>query len=373
MRVAIVGGSMAGMFAAALLQRSGHAVQVFERSRSGLEGRGAGLVAQSEVFSLLEVLGLGDMARTGVVARERITLDRAGAVVRRDRHPQMQISWDRLYSALRSRLEDGSYRTGRGVVAAGQEQDAAWLRFEDGTQVDADLVIGADGIGSVIRPAVLGRKTEVTYAGYVAWRALLPETALPEEAAGVLSDRFAFHHAPRSQVLGYTIPGPSGELEAGRRRYNCVWYRRTDDLRAALTDVAGRHHPFSIPPGGIADAARERLVADAEELLPPPFAAVIVAETRPFLQAVFDMETERMVNGRLALIGDAAFVARPHTAMGVAKAAGDALAVASAVAQGWSAAAQSAFELDRTTVGKSIVEYGKRLGSSLGVATPLSV
>jgi 2-polyprenyl-6-methoxyphenol hydroxylase-like FAD-dependent oxidoreductase len=56
---------------------------------------------------------------------------------------------------------------------------------------------------------------------------------------------------------------------------------------------------------------------------PPPFAAAVAAEQRPFPQAIFDYEAPRTTNGRLALLGDAAFVVRPHTAMGVAKAAGD--------------------------------------------------
>ena len=71
-----------------------------------------------------------------------------------------------------------------------------------------------------------------------------------------------------------------------------------------------------------------------------------------------------MVRGRLALIGDTAFVARPHAGMGLAKAAGDAIALVTAVGAGWSPAARGAFERERLTAGAAIVAHGKRLGAS---------
>lgn len=366
MRIIIAGGSMGGLFAGVLLRQAGHDVRIFERSRAGLEGRGAGLVAQEEVFTLLRRIGLDHVAQTGVVARDRITLDRAGAVLHRDPHPQMQMSWDRLYLAVREGLDDGIYQRGKAVSAAGESAGAAWLQLEDGQRIEADLVIGADGIGSAVRRAVIGRDPGPSYAGYVAWRALLPEHLLPYIAAQALSDRFAFFHMPEGQVLGYTVAGPNGEVEAGKRRYNCVWYRRVPDLVQALTDGHGRQHPFSLAPRDVAEAARASLVDDAGRLLPPPFAAVFEAETAPFVQAIFDMQAPQMVKGHLALIGDAAFVARPHTAMGVAKAAGDAMALAAAVERGWSEGAARAFEEERMAMGRAIVAYGIRLGASLG-------
>jgi hypothetical protein len=58
MRVAIVGGSLGGLFAAALLRRAGHEALVFERSPSGLEGRGAGLMGRREIFVILQAVGV---------------------------------------------------------------------------------------------------------------------------------------------------------------------------------------------------------------------------------------------------------------------------------------------------------------------------
>ncbi|WP_244640228.1 FAD binding domain-containing protein [Aureimonas glaciei] len=365
MRIAIAGGSMAGLFAAALLSRTGHGVQVFERSRSGLEGRGAGLVPQQEVFDLLQTLGLHEAARVGVVARERIVLGRSGEVLQRDPRPQMQISWDRLYLAVRQVIASQDHHVGRAVVAAGQDARSAWLELDDGARIEADLIVGADGIGSAVRASVVPDDRGPIYAGYVAWRAIVPERLLPLPAAEALSDRFAFYHMPGGQALGYTVPGAKGELEPGLRRYNAVWYRRDDDLQSTLADKDGRTHPFSLPPGSLKPQAERALLEAAVRDLPPAFASVFEAGGAPFVQAIFDMETPRMIDGRIVLLGDAAFVARPHTAMGVAKAAGDALALANAVNDGWTAEGGRQFEDHRLQLGRSVVQLGRRLGASL--------
>ncbi|MDF0488349.1 FAD-dependent monooxygenase [Sphingomonas sp. H39-1-10] len=363
MRIVIAGGSLAGLFAAGLLRRAGHEVIVFERSRGGLAGRGAGLVPQEEVFTALRALGLDHLAAVGVVARERIFLDLDGSVAGRVATPQMQISWDHLYSGLRDLLGERDYTLGRLVAGAGQGNGAAWLEFEDGSRETADLVIGADGVGSAVRGAVIGMEQHARYTGYVAWRGIIAESALPEPVADILLDRFAFYTADRTQALGYVVPGPAGELDIGRRRYNWVWYRRADDLAATLTDRAGRAHPFSLAPGQLTDEARARLRQDSATLLPPQFRTALLAEPNPFVQAIFDYEAPQMIRGRLALVGDSAFVARPHTAMGVAKAAGDALALASALAKHSVEPALQAYQQARLRNGRAIVDYGRKLGA----------
>src|SRR5271163_3776391 len=94
-------------------------------------------------------------------------------------------------------------QVGRAVVEIGQAAEIAWLKLDDGSQVEADLIVGADGVGSVARLSVTGSRDEARYAGYVAWRGLPPESSLPARAADLLLDRFAFYHMPRSHVLGY--------------------------------------------------------------------------------------------------------------------------------------------------------------------------
>src|SRR6267142_1765634 len=368
LRVRIVGGSLAGLFAATLLKRAGHDVRIYERSVSGLDGRGAGLLGKKETFAILRAAGCEHVARVGVVARERVTFNETGAVVDRSMAPQSQLSWDYLYRTFRAFIADDDYVLGRHVDGVRQDNHAAYLSFKEGGEEPADIVIGADGTASVVRNAINSRPSPSIYAGYVGWRGLLPETALPPQAAADLLDRFAFHQLSGSHVLGFLVAGPHAETIPGSRRYNWVWYRPAagEKARAAVfTDSAGRVHPYSLPPGSVPRAARAVTIADAARLLPTSLAAAVAATEQPFAQGVFDYETPLMANGRMVLIGDAAFVARPHTAMGVAKAAGDAMALVAHLSRKPVVEALRAFHEERLPVGASIVAYGRRLGEML--------
>jgi 2-polyprenyl-6-methoxyphenol hydroxylase-like FAD-dependent oxidoreductase len=224
--------------------------------------------------------------------------------------------------------------------------------------------VGADGVGSIARKAVDSLGAAPAYAGYIAWRGLFPEKLLSGAAADVLFDRFAFFSMPRSHILGYSVAGPSGEMEPGQRRYNWVWYRPIDSLADALMDSAGRSHRFSLAPGSVSDSARTAMLADAEALLPPQFVATVRTEDRPFIQAIFDYEAPRMASGRIVLLGDAAFVVRPHTAMGVAKAAGDAMELVSTLGELTFGEALSRYSTRRSDAGRAIAAYGRRLGAA---------
>lgn len=368
-RILIVGGSIGGLFAAVLLNRAGFDVTVTERSVHGLEGRGAGLVAQREVFDILRDVGVEQIAQIGVEAHERIYLDRAGTIIHQQRTPQTQLSWDVLFRTFRDLLPDARYQIGRRAIEVIQGKGGVRVRYADGGEEQADLVIGADGIGSAVRSAVSGPKSLPEYVGYAIWRGLVPEGAVPGVAADQLFDRFAFYEMPGSHILGYLVPGPDGSTAIGRRRYNWVWYRRysPDELDAVLTDTASERRPFSLAPGHMRPEIVDAMRADALRLLPPSFAAAVRAEPHPFIHAVYDYAPAHMVAGRVALMGDAAFVARPHTAMGVAKAAGDAFALRNALrATPDIDAALAAYEAERGPVGRSIVAYGQRLGQALG-------
>ncbi|SHF67194.1 2-polyprenyl-6-methoxyphenol hydroxylase [Kaistia soli DSM 19436] len=367
--ILVVGGSIGGLFVTTLLQREGFDISIRERSIHGLDGRGAGLVAQREVFDMLREIGRVDLARFGVTAKERIYLDRTGAILSRQSMPQTQLSWDTLFRTFRAMIPSERYQGGVGIERVERDGAGLILRHADGTGERADLVIGADGIGSRIRAAVAGDESRPRYVGYATWRGLVPEAAMPAAAAETLFERFAFYEMPGSHILGYLVPGADGSVEPGRRRYNWVWYRRYSEteLSSVLTDADGKVHPFSLAPPQVPRSAVERLHADAADLLPPAFAAAVLAEPRPFVHAIFDYNAPRMVEDGVALLGDAAFVARPHTAMGVAKAAGDAFALRDALVRYPDLPeALAAYERSRLDIDRAVVAYGVRLGAALG-------
>ncbi|APG06127.1 hypothetical protein BJI69_20960 [Luteibacter rhizovicinus DSM 16549] len=370
LRIGIVGGSMGGLFAASLLRAAGHDVHVFERSERGLEGRGAGLVGQRELYAILRLLGCEQAARVGVLAHERITFARNGSIAQRDVTPQTQISWDHLYRTVRHLLPPAAYRVGARVVRVENTSSAATIVLDDGEAHRFDLVIGADGVGSVVRPAVSHGPTASTYAGYVAWRGLIAETHLPAAAAAVLSERFAFYHPRGSQILGYLVPGPAGETAPGQRRYNWVWYRQAAEglaLDRWLTGSDGRLRAYSVARGDVPLPLCDALRETAREVLPTPFVLAVEAEPTPSLQAIFDYESTRMVRDRVALLGDAAFVIRPHTAMGVAKAAGDAMALVAALDRLPLERALFVYEAERLAEGHRLAVYGRELGRPLTI------
>lgn len=369
LRIGIAGGSVGGLFAAVLLARQGHEVTVLERARHGLAHRGAGLVVQDQVVRILRQVGLEPLAEQGVWAEERIALDRAGRIVSREARRQMQMSWDLLYDGFRRLLPERHYLTGATVRTAVADGDAVQVALDDGRTFAFDLLIGADGQASVTRDVVNATAPgRPAYAGYVAWRGLIAEREMPAEAAAMLFDRMAFHLAPGSHALGYLVPGAEGQTGRGERRYNWVWYRTL--AMDALRELLGQAHragALSLAPGELPQTLRDTLVAEAQARLPPPFAAAVAAEAQPFVQPIYDYESPRMVNGRVVLLGDAAFIARPHTAMGVAKAAGDAMALAAMLERHPLDEALAAYEQARLPQGRAMVDYGRRLGHSLAM------
>jgi 2-polyprenyl-6-methoxyphenol hydroxylase-like FAD-dependent oxidoreductase len=206
------------------------------------------------------------------------------------------------------------------------------------------------------------------YAGYVAWRALIPEAAFPPAIHRELFNYMTFCLPPGEQCLGYPVAGPDNDLRPGHRRYNVVWYRPADEkveLQHLLTDDSGTTHTISIPPPLIRGEGIAHMRAAAEQLLAPQFREIVRMIDEPILQPIYDLETPRMAFGRVAIIGDAAFVARPHVAAGVAKAADDAAALVGALAVDDVAPALQRFEAARLPVGQRIIERARHLGAYL--------
>jgi 2-polyprenyl-6-methoxyphenol hydroxylase-like FAD-dependent oxidoreductase len=174
---------------------------------------------------------------------------------------------------------------------------------------------------------------------------------------------------PGEQFLGYPVAGPDNDLRAGHRRYNIVWYRPADErtkLKWLLTDERGTTHAISIPPPLIRREVIAEMRADAERLLGPQFRQIARLMDEPILQPIYDLESPQMAFGRAAIAGDAAFVARPHVAAGVSKAADDAAALVDALtAEPDVPSALRRFEAARLPENTRIIERARHLGAYL--------
>jgi len=177
-------------------------------------------------------------------------------------------------------------------------------------------------------------------------------------------------------MLCYPVAGFTNSTRPGARCLNFVWYRPADEARELprlCTDAAGKHHGMSIPPPLIRPEVVAEMRRAADELLAPQIAEIVRLARQPFFQPIFDVESPRMAFGRVALLGDAAFVARPHVGMGVTKGACDALALVECLGRGNGdvAAALLKYESLRQSRNRAVVARGRELGAWLqGIDTP---
>lgn len=360
----VIGGSVGGLFSANLLSRSGWEVEIFERTPEALTGRGAGIVTHPELFEALTAAGVEVNDSIGVSINTRVTLARDGSAVSEREMPQMLTAWGKMYEVLGNAFS-GTYRTGAHVTAVASHPEHAEVTLADGTTHRADMVIAADGFRSGVREQLLP-EAQLEYAGYIAWRGLVDETQLSTETHAAIFDKFAFCLPPREQILGYPVAGDRNSTAPGARRFNFVWYRATgeDELANLLTDTNGKCWSTGIPPGLIRPDVIADMESAAADLLAPQFTEVVARTTQPLFQPIYDLTVSRMSFGRIALLGDAAFVARPHCGMGVTKAAGDAMVLVRALeGSDTIEAGLDAYGAERVQVGQAIVEHARHLGA----------
>ncbi|WP_413754264.1 FAD-dependent monooxygenase [Streptomyces sp. R-74717] len=370
----VIGGSVGGLAAAHELRSIGAEVAVYERSAGRTQPRGAGIVMQPEVEALLTRLGV--TARSvSVELYERQQLHIHGKATRYVA-PQLMTAWDTLYRALREPLTNVCYRLDSSLKSVQVEGHDVTATFANGYTAHGNFLVGADGIGSATR-TLLDPSTETTYAGYVAWRGLEPESDLPDDLLELLSGRFTFFGASGMQLLCYLVPGPNGECEEGSRRVNWVWYVNTaqKNLPRLLTGSSGKRFANFLPPGELTPEITAELFALAADSLPPQFAA-LVRLSHVFMQPVFDLSPYRMVADHAVLLGDAAGTVRPHTAAGTSKAFGDAAGLAYAM-NGWAppevlpARSLEDWEAQRLAHLVTLSRMGMQLASSSSLGTTI--
>jgi 2-polyprenyl-6-methoxyphenol hydroxylase-like FAD-dependent oxidoreductase len=351
MKAIVVGGSVGGLIAALLLRKIGWDVTVYERAVGDLAGRGAGLGVSDELLDVMARAGAPFERSAGIAQSAHVWMEKDGSIAYEHRRNLMASAWARVYQPLRAALPPSSYR--QAMTLERIEGDAAV--FADGTRDQGDLIVGADGVYSAVRKQFLPA-VQPTFANYVAWRGIIEEKDVPPETLQAVSGRIVFCFPPREMLLSMRVPGG----------VYFIWYRGVTDLKDLFTDATGKNHGISIPPPLIRKEFIAEMKAHARDVLPAPISAVVQKAPQVLLQAISDMESPRMAFGRVALLGDAAFVVRPHVAGGAGKAAVDAQALADSLSSATTIEqALARYEKQQLDFGSRIVRHSRYLGADL--------
>jgi 2-polyprenyl-6-methoxyphenol hydroxylase-like FAD-dependent oxidoreductase len=335
---------------------------VFERAPCHLGDRGTGIGTREELFAVMRRIGLGVGASIGIGVEGRVGLDRSGRVIHELPVRAVTSAWSRIWRPLRQALPDACYAGGKTLRQIEPQADGVIAAFDDGSHAEGDVLVAADGLHSTVRAQFLPGLAP-RYAGHVAWRGVVEAGGLPADLHDMMFHRMVFGFPDGELMLSIPMAAPRGE----GRACHFVWFRPADEsaLAGLCTDENGRSHGVSIPPPLIRAELIAALRRDADALLAPQLATLVKATTQIILQPIFDLESPRIAFGRIALIGDAAFVARPHVATGVMKAALDAesLVEALSTSPGDVPGALQRYNDERQPYGASLVARGRHIGA----------
>ena len=348
------------------LRSIGWDVDIYERSPNSLASRGGGIVLQPEILQAFNKAGVNYELPFGVTAYRRFFLESDGSIAEQMLTRQTQTSCNLVYSALIQHFPPEHYHQGKQLTDLQQDEREVTATFADGTTATGDLLIGADGAGSTVRQKLL-LNHDPSYVGYVAYRGLVDETDLDKETAELMTESFVFEQIPNSHILQYVIPGENESLEPGECRFNWVWYvnyEEETELPTLLTDKNGKRHTYSIAPGAIAPQIERQMRDYAKQVLSSPIQRLIAATKEPFIQSILDLTVSQMAFDRIALVGDAAFIPRPHTAAGVSKGAVNTMTLADELAAHNDVVeALKAWESNQIRFGMYLKDRGQALGN----------
>ena len=363
-----MGGSIGGLTAGLLLRDLGCQVDIYERSSEALQDRGAGIILLPHTYRYFDEHSPLHTEEVSIAPYWWTFVDRSGRVLSKTPLGSLISSWNTIYRGLLSDFGEDRYHLRKEVVGFTQTSEEVRVGFSDGEEARADLLVAADGINSLAR-SILSPGVHPAYAGYVAWRGTIPESGLSGAAFDELVNAMVYCLMPSGHSLAYAIPSQTGSLVVGERLMNLVWYYncpvgpQLDDL---LTDREGAKRTASVPPGFVRPDLLSRIRREATETMAPVVREVVDGAEDLFIQVIFDVASDRMAEGRVCVIGDAAFSVRPHAAAGTAKACDDAFALRDALAEagGDVREALRRWEPGRLRVGNNLIARSRWIGEA---------
>ena len=315
-RIAIVGGGVGGLATALALERRGAEIVVCEQSPA-LNEIGAGLNLSPNALMALRVLGVEDQVIALGCESDFLVIRswKSGRIISRMRRgafrqqfgaPNLTVHRADLLDVLCGALKTVTLRFGARCIAVEQCDRGGVARFADGSEIEADIIVGADGIHSVVRKTLFGPDAP-RFTGCICWRGMAATSTVPRDidvAEG------AMWMGPHGHVVHY--PVRRGELINIVAHFDSdSWteesWTRECDVSELTTTYAGWH---------------------------PDLLRLYPYSARWYKWALYDRDpVARWSKGRVTLLGDSAHAMLPYLGQGAAMALEDACVLSAAIAR----------------------------------------
>ena len=339
-RIIVVGGGIAGLSAAIALRRAGNEVVVLERAPR-IDPVGAGITLFANAMRALDRLGV----RKAVAARGAAAT--GSAILTWDGRELTRVPSDLLEGTTAVHRADlqgelaaaaEEVRLGVEVTTVKQHDDGVVAVAADGSEERGELLVGADGLSSVVRRAIAD--VSVRYAGYTAWRGVSPvpvESGRVTESWGV-GERFGLVDIGRARTYWFaTKNAPEGA---------------PDEPQGRRAEIVRRFSGWHGPIAEVAEATDEHAILRNDVYYLEPLA--------------------RWSAGRLVLVGDAAHATTPGVGQGAAQAIEDAVALADRLADSDEVrSALAEYEAIRSPRAALVLKMSRRADKAAQLASPL--
>jgi salicylate hydroxylase len=308
LRVIIIGAGLGGLAAANALRQRGFDVAVYERA-DNLGEVGAGVQLGPNAVKVLRALGLEEpLRRHAFEPNNRYTLNWNDSSLRNRwasraedaalyGAPYMTAHRADLHKVLQLELPASSIHLGKACIEARTRGDVAVALFSDGSQAEGDVVVGADGIRSIIRAGIAGQDRP-RFTNSMCWRCIVPISCVPErlgpkgELAVEKGDHLSWY-GPNGQVICYPIgDGSMLNIFAGHSANG--WVDESWTIPSSRTELLDAYAGWS-----------------------PSLLGMLALADDCFKWGIFDRDPiEQWTKGRVTLLGDAAHPTMPNLAQG---------------------------------------------------------